>query len=493
MLIISILFFLSRLPFLRAYPVFYDSFEYSRIAEAINFFNFTQVIISSHQPIHTFYFLTILILKQIFFFLPTDKILVLISLIFGYLTTVFFFLFVKEYLDDKKAFFASLLLLLFPYFFIANTNILYESELLFFQIAGIYFFHKAVVLYKTDMYLHGDFVKFFFLASLFFGLSLSMFIGSFIILPVFFALYLAAKTKVSPLILSLFLALALFIPLLLDILVFKSFALIVEKYQSHFSDLVSSQEGLVIFIFRILRNIVLESSAILSWPGAIIVATVLLVSLFYPLFYPLSSTPIFNFLSSIVWFSPPILHMQFWHAGLFGRLAIFLVFSASLLLAKNLTKKWQKISLLLVLFFLLIPKLLAQTQRPPIYKYYELIKDASDVAILTSDSNRSLYQRYQLPTFVFSPGNDFPEAEKFINENLKQGKTVLIDSAGLNYPYFQFDGDYYHLLSRHPQSPPHAKPLLEKFKTETFKSDPKNKEIYFKKILPKVVAKKFLK
>jgi len=109
-----------------------------------------------------------------------------------------------------------------------------------------------------------------------------------------------------------------------------------------------------------------------------------------------------------------------------------------------------------------------------------------NVAILTSDSNRFLYQKYELPIFVFSPGNDLPEAEKFINENLKQGKTVLIDSAGLNYPYFQFDGDSYHLLSRHPQSIPHCQSLLEKFQTETFKSDPKNKEIYFEKIQNKI-------
>ena len=109
-----------------------------------------------------------------------------------------------------------------------------------------------------------------------------------------------------------------------------------------------------------------------------------------------------------------------------------------------------------------------------------------NVAILTSDANRFLYQKNQLPIFVFSPGNDLAEAEKFINENLDQGKTVLIDSAGLNYPYFQFDGDFYHLLSRHPKSPPHCQPLLEKFNLEPFKTDSKNKEIYFEKIQNKI-------
>lgn len=470
-ILLSISYFLSRLPFLRAYPVYYDSFEYARVAETINFSNFTQTITSSHQPIHTFYFLTILIFKQIFFFLSAEKVLVLISLVFGYLTVVFFFLFVKEYLDDKKAFFASLLLLLFPYFFIANTNILYESELLFFQIISLYFFFTG---------LKKENIRRVLLAGIFWSISISIFTGSLLILPAFVVLCLKTKKKFA--LLSLVLISSFLIAVLLDVLILKSPALIVEKYQLHFGDLVSTQGGLAIFLFRILRNIVLESSAILSLPAAILIAAALLIAIFNP---P-SSTTTFNLLSSIVWFGPPIILMQFWHAGLFGRLAIFLVFPASLLLTESLTKNWQKIFLLFTFLVFLVPLLIAQTKNPPIYRFYDLIKNVPNVAILTSDANRFLYQKNQLPIFVFSPGNDLAEAEKFINENLDQGKTVLIDSAGLNYPYFQFDGDFYHLLSRHPQSPPHTKPLLKKFQTEMFKTDPKNKEIYFKKIQNKI-------
>ena len=467
-ILLSISYFLSRLPFLRAYPVYYDSFEYARVAETINFSNFTQTITSSHQPIHTFYFLTILIFKQIFFFLSAEKVLVLISLVFGYLTVVFFFLFVKEYLDDKKAFFASLLLLLFPYFFIANTNILYESELLFFQIISLYFFFTG---------LKKENIRRVLLAGIFWSISISIFTGSLIIFPVFAALYLKIKKKLSFLSLALILIPALLTPLFLDILIFKSPAIIASKYQLHFSDLVSTGGGLFVFGYRILRNIVLESSTILSPAGIIVLAIIIVIY---------SLTTHYSLLTTLLWFLPPLFLMQFWHAGLFGRLAIFLVFPASLFLAENLIKKWQKISLLLVLFLFLIPKLFAQIQGPPIYKYYELVKDVPNIAILTSDANRFLYQKNQLPIFVFSPGNDLAEAEKFINENLDQGKTVLIDSAGLNYPYFQFDGDFYHLLSRHPKSPPHCQPLLEKFNLEPFKTDSKNKEIYFEKIQNKI-------
>lgn len=439
MWLLSILYFFSRLPFLRPYPVYYDSFEYSRIAEAINFSNLAQVITSSHQPIHTFYFLTILFFKQIFFFLSAEKVLVLISLVFGYLTVVFFFLFVKEYLDDKKAFFASLLLLLFPYFFIANTNILYESELLFFQIISLYFFFTG---------LKKENIRRVLLAGILWSISISIFTGSLLILPAFVVLCLKTKKKFA--LLSLVLISSFLIAVLLDVLILKSPALIVEKYQLHFSDLVSTGGGLFVFGYRILRNIVLESSTILSPAGIIVLAIIIVIY---------SLTTHYSLLTTLLWFLPPLFLMQFWHAGLFGRLAIFLVFPASLLLTESLTKNWQKIFLLFTFLVFLVPLLIAQTKNPPIYRFYDLIKNVPNVAILTSDSNRFLYQKYELPIFVFSPGNDLPEAEKFINENLKQGKTVLIDSAGLNYPYFQFDGDSYHLLSRHPQSIPHCQSL----------------------------------
>lgn len=460
---LSILFFLCRLPFLRPYPVYYDSFEYQRIAGTINFSNFLQVIISSHQPIHTFYFLTILIFKQIFFFLSAEKVLILISLLFGYLTVILFFLFSKEYLDQKKAFFAALLLLLFPYFFAANTNILYESELLFFQIAAIYFFFSGLKKESSRRVLLG---------GVLWGISVSIFIGSLIIFPVFIALWLKTKKKFSFLLFVLFLISTLFIPLALDMVIFKSPTIVAAKYQLHFNDLVSSGGGILVFVYRILRNIALESSAILSPAGIIMLAIVIAISSLNTNFLILNT----------LWFLPPLFLMQFWHAGLFGRLAIFLVFPASLFLGENLSKKWQKIAFILVLLFSLVPIFIAQIRKAPLYRFYDLAKNTESIVVLTSDSNRFLYQKNNVPTFVFSSGIDISEAEKFINENLNKGKTVLIDSAGLNCPNFQFDGDFYHPLSLHSKSQNFSKPLLEKYNLESFKTDPQNKEIYFQKI-----------
>lgn len=463
MFLISILYFLSRLPFLRAYSVYYDSFEYSSLAEKINLFNFSQIIASSHQPIHTFYFLTILFLKQIFSFLPTGTILILISLIFGYLTIVFWYLFAKDYFNTKIAKFPSFLLLLFPYFFLVNTNILYESELLFFQIGAIYFLNKGLKTYG---------LRFIVLAGIFWGISISVFTGSLFLLPIF--LLLVHQSLIRRSLFLFFLIPAIIAPLILDLAVFQNLQLVLVKYQLHFGDLPSATNGLPLLILRTLRNVVLESSAILSLP---VVILVFLLSLFSFLrFLPPYPS------SLIIWFLPPLILMQFWHSGLFGRLGLFIIFPVSLILAKNLKIFWQKSLILLFLLILLVPLLFSQARKPPIYLYYELIKNEKNIVIITTDYNRFLYEKANLPIFILKNKEDLPSLENFIQNNLKENRKVLIDSMAINFPNFQFDGDSYHPLTENNSKTPLINPILEKYQTEDFKTDIKDKKNFLKRI-----------
>ena len=66
--------------------------------------------------------------------------------------------------------------------------------------------------------------------------------------------------------------------------------------------------------------------------------------------------------------------------------------------------------------------------------------------------------------------------------NQKSKRLVLIDSQAITAPYYHFDGDYYQLLSRNKKGIPALQSLLKKFKLEPFKTDPRNKNIFFKKI-----------
>lgn len=476
--LLTIIYFLTRLPFLRTYPVYYDSFEYAQIAEKINFFNFSQIISFSHQPIHTFYFLTILFFKKIFFFFPTNTVLVLISLIFGYLATLIWYLFVKRYLGNKRrAFFASFLILLSPYFFRANTNILYESEFLFLQITALFLFLKGLKENKCFLV---------FLAGLSWGLSVSLFTGSLIIFPVYLTLFHFRKSK-SPLsLLTLLPLLTLLVPLSLDLFFLKDLSLIFTKYQPHLTDFVSTQGGTLLFLFRLLRNIALQSAAILSLP-AFVLLTLSLISLISPQIPLLSHFSLSTHLPLLTlasWFLPPLFLMQFWHSGLYGRLGLFLIFPASLFLAEILTRNKQKVLspiTLLTLLALLVPQLLSQKQTPPIYRFYSLIENGpkDEIAIITSDSNRFLYQKNNLTTLVVGPGTTLEVVEKFISNNKKLGKMTLIDSQAILSPYFQFDGDSYHFLSQNKKGQSYLKPMLNKIPTEVFRTDPKHSEIYF--------------
>ena len=294
---------------------------------------------------------------------------------------------------------------------------------------------------------------------------------------------------------------AFLVPLSLDLLFLKDLSIILTKYQPHLSDIVSLQGGILVFSFRILRNIFLQSSAILSLPTTII----LILLLFVSTLHHLSSRSTFCRLSSIVWLIPPFFLMQFWHSGLYGRLGLFIIFPVSLLLAENLTKIWQKyltclaeVSLaslrsgptgrrrwvFLILLVFLVLQFLSQHQTPPIYRFYSLIENEpkEKIAIITSDSNRFLYQKNNLTTLVVNPGIPYEIVEKFIYENQKSKRLVLIDSQAITAPYYQFDGDYYQLLSRNKKGIPALQSLLKKFKLEPFKTDPRNKNIFFKKI-----------
>lgn len=462
MLVLTIIYFLTRLPFLRNLPVFYDSFEYLDIAEKLTISNFSQVVNSSHQPIHTFYFLTVLVFKTIFFFLPANTVLVLISFIFGCLTINVWYLLVRNYFNKRIAFYSSLLILFFPYFFAANTNILYESELFFFQIASLYFTFKG---FKEDSSFS------IVLGGLFWGISQSIFIGSLIILPVFVRQYISIKKRRTSS-LVVFLIVGVITLVVIDLLFLKTS--LYFKYRLHLFDFVSGSDGFFVFCLRIIRNIVIQTSAILSVSGAIFLAIALL-KIF------IKNRQKFIFYS--IWLLPVFFLMQYWHAGLFGRLAIFIIFPASLVISLAIERKIIKLFVLLFIALTTINYAIKQRQEPPMYRYNSLIKNSIDLnktAMITSDYNRFLYFKNKIPTFIFNGlDENIIQAEKFILDNLNQQNKIVVDSSGLRFPYFQFDGDFYHILSLGKIGQSQAKRILNKYNYQLYKVDKLNPEIYF--------------
>lgn len=463
-LFISCIYFLTRIPFLRSFPVFYDSFEYVRLVERLNWSNITSTISSSHQPIHTFYFLTCLLFKTFFSQLTVEFSMTLLSLFFGYVASIIWYFTLNKITHAKTAFFATIITLLFPYFFIANTHILYESELLFFQILSIYFLIKN----------HGQ-VK---LIPIFFsgftlGLAHLIFIGTLYIVPIYIGLlfYLTKNNKKIFLYSLLFFLGFAVTGILGDVLVLQSSQLLIGKYSSHVADVVSGNQGLVVLLGRTVRNIVLQTIAILS-PGG----TLLLVVSFISLSIKKKSVLLHSIL-----FLPFFILMQYWHAGFFGRLAIGIVFPSSLLIALQFNSTRAHIVTITILFIFFIFTTLHQLSPPPIYSYYDLIHDKKNVAIITSDYNRFLYEKYNIPHFSINGNTTAAQMNNYIKTNSLAKKTVLIDSAALRYPYFQYDGYSYHILSMRRNGTPVASGILEKYIYTEYKKIP-NSDIFFLRI-----------
>lgn len=463
-------YFLSRLPFLRAYPIFYDSFEYSAIAGKMQVDNFSSIVNSSHTPIHTFYFLAILLFKKIFFFLSANFNTLFVSLIFGYLSVIYWYLLVNKFFSRKNAFFASFLVMLFPYFFIANTNLLYESEQVFFQIVSLYFFLSGLGEEKPVKII---------LAGFLFGASLSLSVSGSAILLIFILLFWQKKSKKSlrPMFIFIFFSVISFAAY--DLLLLRAPSSLLNKFQARFHELPSSFDGLPILIFRILRNIILQPIAILSLAGAF--AT--LYGLFIILRKDIKRAFFYSFL-----FLPSLFLIQYWHLGLYGRLGIFIIFPASLVIVETFSQRIPRILLCLLLLLCLIPTALAQRKKPPIYRLYSLVEDLDKdkIALITSDYVRFLYQKNNFNLYIVGPNDDPAPVEGFIRKNLEAKKIVLIDSQGINYPYLQYDGDFFQILSKKNKSN-RLRSLWQKFQIEIFKTDLKNSNIYFLQVKDKLL------
>ena len=461
------IYFITRLPFLRLSPVFYDSFEYVRITEKIDFFNLRDVLLSSHQPVHTFYFLLILLFKKLFFFWDSGTIPGSIPFVSGLFTVIIFFKILSEYISRKSAFFAALTLLFFPYFFMVNTNIFYESPLLFLQIFSFYLLTLSFKK-KSLSYLIGSGVSL--------GLSVSVFIGSLIIFPLYLLIVFLNKNGKPFFKMLIFYATAVFTPLLIDLLIYNSPVFIYEKFKSHAVDVTSASGGLPVFVLRALRNIFVQYSAILSWPGLILglIAVIFLIK-----------RRQINYKPVIFLFFPAFVLSQYWHAGLYGRLILYIIFPVAYLLTLFYQTKLSRILVLSILMIFCAKFMLQQKLTPPIYRYFDLYSKnaAGHEAIITSDYNRFLYERINSNLFVINGGGINPEKFRgFINENLEDGADIIIDSAALSYPYFQYDGNSYHILSKNRRGIPFVNKIMEQYETKIWAQDTTSRDIYFLKL-----------
>lgn len=148
-------------------------------------------------------------------------------------------------------------------------------------------------------------------------------------------------------------------------------------------------------------------------------------------------------------FVPFLLTAKFWYGGLYGRYSSFVGYGLALIIALISNKKtyWLIIISILIIF---IPTLIAYQQIPYPQIQKQLINKTgfskNDLLILSD------YQRPQLsyPNALYINGdkNEQKIVEERINQALKNKQRVLISEQAITFPYWQYDGQQIHIISK---------------------------------------------
>jgi len=146
---------------------------------------------------------------------------------------------------------------------------------------------------------------------------------------------------------------------------------------------------------------------------------------------------------------PFFLTTKFWYGGLFGRYGSFVAYGLALMigLIPNKIIYWLMILSIVISF---VPTFIVYQQKPIPLVEQQLIKRAkltnNDLIILSD------YQRPQLPyenaLYINGDKNELLIIEKKINLTLKNNRRVLITQQAITFPYWQYDGQQIHIISR---------------------------------------------
>jgi hypothetical protein len=467
------LFFISRFFFLANYPHFYDSPEYYQQSLSNNFFI---SLSQGHESIHPLYlFLTQLLQKII----PGQNVweLTLIAAFFGLVSFVSFYFLIKRNYNQKIALFSLIPLIFFPHLWLIQTNVLHESLNFALFLLSLLFF---------DFFLTKKNFSWFLLSTLFLGLAIFDFVGILLWSPVFLGLAILKSKKInwSNILWGLLIVAASFLLAIGGLYSILRLSQIISPIPRLKVILFSYGGGIILSgwgfldILRILRNVFLilihgySFSAILA----------LIISVVY--FIKKRNWPVLIFFLSF--FLPFLLTGKFWYGGLFGRYSALIAYLLALALALI---PWRKIYcfLIIILFLSFLPTFIVY-QKTPISKIQAGLIGKTDL----KENDMLVLSDYQRPQLVYLKNKVLPKEgsysnavylggdqdqqkiiENKIEEKLKANGRVLISQQAINFPYWQYDGQQIHIISKGDKKKAQLKEFLSdkklKVLTEDFK------------------------
>lgn len=464
-LILILILFLSRVFFLSPLPIYFDSPEYVRLIENPNLI---QALTLGHEPIHPGYILPAWILSRIFPILGVVYSAELVSSIFGTLALFVFYKIIKWLFNKTLAIKSLLVTALLPTFFLASTNVLTDTSYIFFYLFSFYCLLRS----------RNRFNKWFLLGI--FSLGYSIFTHTQVIL--WFPLFLAPvifekknrfqvfKNVAAFLVLGSILGISSLVLLLMLIgnTPIQGFKLLFM----HGADIYGTGN-----IFYDLTRFVRNFGIILLRNNSTLV--ILAAALGSILLYRKDKKKL---LILFLWFLPAILVTQYWHIGLFGRVA--LVASFPLAVLTSFAPRLLYFLVVVQLIIMYIPLAIINKNAPIQNELVSLYSTIPQGGVLVSSNLiRPQVVFSGEKYFVNEPGQSLEFIGSEIDLALKNNKNVYIDSQTLYNPYYSYDGNHLHILSLGKVGNSKTEPLFDKYSVEIIK-ETSNKRIFLYKINP---------
>jgi hypothetical protein len=434
-LILLLIFVLSRIIFINPLPVFFDSPEYlSRFADP----NYLHAISSGHIPFHAGYialFWPIYHLATVLNLNPA-YLLIFAQILLSAVAIYCFNRLVETISNKKTAFLATIVAILFPIYWITNVSIMTESTYInYFLISLLFFSLYAKNKYSTLGLIIGCIL-----------LGLSLLTNPLVILWLPFLLLLINFLK-KEMVIKVFCA----VTITTCITVFVNGFLVAGSLQIPLSagihrylfgeDLsVIPNVSSFLTILRFIRNALLP----IIQNNTIIVLLLTVLSVF-----KLYKTNKKLFMATLFWILPLIMVNQWYNPLLSGRHGIIAEFGLAFLSAIYLEKK--KILTFIVIGYILVislPALVLLKQPIPYLEEQKYVINLPKGLLIDTHLARPQIQGYYHGTVYFV--NEPSESEnlgKIIDRHLASNIPVFITSQALSDPYGLYSGPYLYALS----------------------------------------------
>jgi hypothetical protein len=366
---------------------------------------------------------------------------------------VSFYFLIKRNFGEKTAIFSSIPLIFFPHLWLLQTNVLHESLDFALFLLGLLFFDFFLIKKKFSWFLSSTF---------FLSLAIFDFVGILLWSPVFIGLTILRSKKINWLnifwsvgviLASFLLAIGgLYKVLLLSQIVNPILRLKTLLFSYGGGGILSDRNFLN--ILRMLRNDIL----ILFHGYSLSAILVLIITGTY--LVKKKNWPVLIFF--LFFFLPFLLTGKFWYGGLLGRYSGLIAYPLALLLA---IMPWRKIYgvLIFILFLSFLPSFVVYQQKPIPQIQASLIEKINlqkeDLLVLSD------YQRPQLEysNALYINGDEKIQKiiEEKIVEKLFQSNRVFISQQAIDFPYWQYDGQQIHIISKGNKNKAQLKEFLK--------------------------------